>query len=120
MEDKQTVHNILTPAQQRWHDHLTAADVAGISLRAYADREGLPVQSLYTWKQKLRKKGLWPTTQRAITLRRAKVLGTPLLPSPAGAPPGYRIHLPNGVMVELSASGLPPLAEVLSLAGALS
>ena len=119
MENNQTEHNALTPTQQRWHDHLAAADVAGISLRAYADREMLPVQSLYTWKQKLRKKGLWPTAQPAVTLRRAKVLGTPLLPSPAGAPPGYRIHLPNGATVELFASDLPPLAEVLSIAGAL-
>ena len=119
MEDKQTEPNALTPAQQRWHDHLTSASVAGISLRAYATREGLPVQSLYTWKQKLRKKGLWPTAQQAVTLRRAKVIGAPPPPSPAGSP-GYRIHLPNGVTVELPASGLPPLAEVLRLAGALS
>ena len=119
MEGKQTERNALTPAQQRWHEHLTAAESAGISLRAYATREGLSVQSLYTWKQKLRKKGLWPPAQPAVTLRRAKVLGTPLLPSPAGAPPGYRIHLPNGATVELFASDLPPLAEVLSIAGAL-
>ena len=120
MEDNQTEHNALTPTQQRWHDHLTSAEVAGISLRAYATHEGLPVQSLYTWKQKLRKKGLWPTAQQAVTLRRAKVVDASLLPSAAGSPAGYRIHLPNGVTVELPASGLPPLSEVLRLAGALS
>ena len=119
MDDKQTEYNPLTPTQQRWHEHLTAAEIAGISLRAYADREGLPVQSLYTWKQKLRKKSLWPTAQPVVTLRRAKVVGVPRPPNLAGSPPGYRIHLPNGVTVELSASGVPPLAEVLSIAGAL-
>ena len=119
MEDKQTEPSRLTPAQQRWHDHLTLAEVAGISLRAYATREGLAVQSLYSWKQKLRKKSLWPTAQPAVTLRRAKVVGVPRPPNRTGSPPGYRIHLPNGVTVELSASGVPPLAEVLSVAGAL-
>ena len=36
-----------------WANHLRAIDVEGISARAYAAREGLAIQSLYQWRQKL-------------------------------------------------------------------
>ena len=36
-----------------WATHLRAIDAEGISTRAYAAREGLAIQSLYQWRQKL-------------------------------------------------------------------
>jgi transposase-like protein len=36
-----------------WANHLKAIDAEGISVRAYAAREGLAIQSLYQWRQKL-------------------------------------------------------------------
>ena len=36
-----------------WANHLKAIDAEGISARAYATREGLAIQSLYQWRQKL-------------------------------------------------------------------
>ena len=36
-----------------WANHLKAIDAEGISARAYAIREGLAIQSLYQWRQKL-------------------------------------------------------------------
>lgn len=36
-----------------WANHLRAIDAEGISARAYARREGLAIQSLYQWRQKL-------------------------------------------------------------------
>ena len=36
-----------------WANHLRAIDAEGISARAYATREGLAIQSLYQWRQKL-------------------------------------------------------------------
>ena len=36
-----------------WANHLRAIDAEGISTRAYAAREGLAIQSLYQWRQKL-------------------------------------------------------------------
>lgn len=36
-----------------WANHLRAMDAEGISVRAYAAREGLAIQSLYQWRQKL-------------------------------------------------------------------
>jgi transposase len=37
-----------------WANHLRAIDAEGISASAYAAREGLAIQSLYQWRQKLR------------------------------------------------------------------
>lgn len=36
-----------------WANHLRAIEAQGISARAYAAREGLAIQSLYQWRQKL-------------------------------------------------------------------
>ena len=36
-----------------WANHLRAIEAEGISARAYAAREGLAIQSLYQWRQKL-------------------------------------------------------------------
>lgn len=36
-----------------WANHLKAINAEGISARAYAAREGLAIQSLYQWRQKL-------------------------------------------------------------------
>ena len=36
-----------------WANHLKAIDAEGISAKAYAAREGLAIQSLYQWRQKL-------------------------------------------------------------------
>jgi transposase len=36
-----------------WANHLKAIDAEGISAKAYAAREGIALQSLYQWRQKL-------------------------------------------------------------------
>ena len=36
-----------------WANHLRAIEAEGISAKAYAAREGLAIQSLYQWRQKL-------------------------------------------------------------------
>ena len=50
-----------------WANHLRAIDAEGISARAYAAREGLAIQSLYQWRQKLGQ------TQRSHGADRASV-----------------------------------------------
>lgn len=112
----------LTATQRYWFDHLEAAENAGTSLREYADRRGLAVQSLYTWKQALKRKGVWPRPPLGISLRRAEVLET--TPESAGIDMplsgiGCRVHLPNGAVVELGSAGALPLAEVFAAVGAL-
>ncbi len=43
----------MTERSVYWANHLKAIDAEGISARAYATREGLAIQSLYQWRQKL-------------------------------------------------------------------
>ena len=46
----------LTPAQQRWRSHLERMEEEGLSIRAYAQREGISEQSLYTFRRKLKQR----------------------------------------------------------------
>src|SRR6185312_10252282 len=41
-------------AEKKWRPHLEAWESSGLSLRAYALREGLNVGSLASWKHRLR------------------------------------------------------------------
>ena len=41
-------------ADDFWKDHLAAIEAAGISTKAYAEREGLRVQDLYAARRKLK------------------------------------------------------------------
>src|SRR5690606_33162812 len=41
------------PGQARWETHLDAIEREGIGTKAYAQREGLPVPSLYYWRRRL-------------------------------------------------------------------
>jgi hypothetical protein len=41
-------------AAKKWSGHLEAWDTSGVSLSAFAKREGLNVRSLYRWKTVLR------------------------------------------------------------------
>ena len=44
----------LSERQRYWLNHLKACKTQGVSLRAYADAEGLGLASLYAWNRKLR------------------------------------------------------------------
>ena len=47
----------LTERQQRLLEHLHRCEARGVSLKAYAEHEGLKVADLYSGKQVLRRKG---------------------------------------------------------------
>lgn len=42
------------PGQAWWETHLNAIAREGIGTKAYAQREGLPVSSLYYWRRRLK------------------------------------------------------------------
>lgn len=42
------------PGQAWWETHLDAIEREGIGTKAYAQREGLPVSSLYYWRRRLK------------------------------------------------------------------
>jgi len=51
-----------------WANHLKAIDAEGISARAYAAREGLAIQSLYQWRQKLSQVQRFQGTDSAVSM----------------------------------------------------
>jgi hypothetical protein len=92
----------LTPGLRGWLRHLRAADRSAGTLKAYAARRGLPVQSLYQARKRLRRLGvLAPSGRRGkkkppaafVKVERAVV------PLPANHPT-WRIRLPGGVVFE--------------------
>ena len=85
----------VTERQQFWLDHLRARREQGQTLRGYAKAHGLSVSGLYTAHSTLKSRG---------------VLSEPAPSAPTFVPvritPGaaaFRVHLPNGVVVEVPA-----------------
>jgi hypothetical protein len=48
----------LSDKQRVWLEHVEACAAGGGSMKAYADRHGLELQSFYLWKGRLKKLGL--------------------------------------------------------------
>ena len=85
----------LTEHQQFWLDHLRVCREQGHTLRGYAKAHGLSVSGLYTAHS---------------TLKSRELVTEPATPAPTFVPvriaPGgsaFRVHLPNGVVVEVPA-----------------
>jgi hypothetical protein len=89
----------LTPALQRWLEHVRAAEARSLTLKAYAAEQGLSVDQLYAGKAKLKRKGLLPGREPAF-------LPVRVTPGPG---PGavLTIRLPNGVSVEVPEGATP-------------
>jgi hypothetical protein len=78
-------------AARKWGAHLEAWDTSGVSLSAFATREGLNVRSLYRWKTVLR--GAPP---REMSFAPVVVTGGP---SPRRE--GFELALPDGVVLRI-------------------
>lgn len=44
----------MTNGRKYWSDHLASIEVEGVTTKAYAEREGLAVGSLYAWRRRLK------------------------------------------------------------------
>ena len=85
----------LTERQQFWLDHLRVCREQGQRLRGYAKAHGLSVSGLYTAHSTLKSRGvLTEPAPSAPTF-------VPVRISPGAA--AFRVHLPNGVVVEVPA-----------------
>jgi len=128
----------LTVRQQYWLKHIQACEKSGGTAKDYADKHGLSVSGFYNARCVLKKKGLWSSadakpvppapsesTKPATTFQRvivkpaprdeAPVL-SPLQPSHSDTP--CRVHLPNGVMLEvMTGTNAVALAAVIEAAG---
>ena len=86
----------VTERQQSWLDHLRVCREQGHTLRGYAKAHGLSVSGLYTAHSTLKSRGALsePARTSAPTF-------VPVRIAPGGA--AFRVHLPNGVVVEVPA-----------------
>ena len=89
----------LTDTQRYWLAHLRACDASGQTMRDYAESRGLPVQSLYSWKQQLRRRGVLAPAATGST-GSSSTLSFQCLEVVSGSTEAHcRIELPNGVVV---------------------
>jgi hypothetical protein len=91
----------LTDHEQQCLSHLNRAQKQGLSLKAYADAEGLRVGSLYQTKSQLKKKGLLDAPVAA----EADFLAVDV--ASASGPAVLRLRHPSGW--ELECAAWPPV-----------
>jgi hypothetical protein len=60
-------------AEAEWRGRLESWDASGLSLRAFAMREGLNVHSLWTWKKRLRGIATPATAFASVVVNRSSV-----------------------------------------------
>ncbi|MFY0611003.1 MAG: transposase [Hyphomicrobiaceae bacterium] len=98
----------MTSTQQFRLEHVEACAAAGVSMKSYAERYGLNLQSFYGWKGQLKKRGLVspPLSSRdANAMMPVAVVASPGPRVVSG--PSARISLANGVTIEVP-SGVSP------------
>ena len=107
--------NVRRTARDRfWLEHLRTCREHGQTLKAYAQTHGLSVSALYAAHSALKRRGVLsePGAASAPTF-------VPVRIAPAGA--AFRVHLPNGVVVEVPAhAASAACATVLDCASRLS
>jgi hypothetical protein len=111
---KEPTESRLTPGQRRWLRHLRAAERSGETIKDYAARHGLSVQSAYQAGKRLRRLGVIEArvVQRPEVVARSWVKAElPVARREGGA--AWRMRLPNGWVFESSAPLAPE--ELLSL-----
>jgi len=123
----------LTKKQQLWLRHLEACEAGGQVLAGYAASHGLGVGQLYSWRSRLRRKGLlggsvWSRgseTQRGAVpvaralMKRPAELGFTAVRVVRGEPVfDLRIRFGNGIVLECGR--WTPDARLLALLAALS
>jgi len=88
----------LTDKQRHWLKHIQACQTAGISFKAYAQKNGIEVKTLYYWKKALLKKGILPKTHHikrtAPVFQRAKIATQPVAQ--------YKIQFTNGIQINFN------------------
>jgi hypothetical protein len=96
-----------------WHEHVCACQASGQTMVAYAKAHRLSVQAFYRAKARLLRYGAGQLSAPGSLFQRVGVVSAPPRLS------SCRVHLPNGVVVELGVEDAG-LGRVLQAAGALS
>ena len=109
----------LTPGQREWLQHLRAAERSGETIKDYAARRGLSVQSLYQAGKVLRRLGVIdPCVRRRGEPAASAFVQVEPVATRRETGLAWRIRFPSGLVFESTA----PLAhaELLSLLAALA
>jgi hypothetical protein len=96
-----------------WYKHVCACQASGQTMVAYAKAPRLSVQAFYRAKARLLRFGAGQLPPPGSLFQRVEVVSDSLRLS------SCRVHLPNGVVVELGVEEAA-LGKVLQAAGALS
>ena len=106
----------LTARQRFWLEHLQAWQAQEeLSLKAYAGAHELSVSALYTAKRWFKAHGLWQGREASVAPRPRATLvpvrvRAPALPQSAAT---LRVHLPNGIVVEVPEQAEPHRCQAL-------
>lgn len=114
-----------TKKQRYWLDHLVACAKSGRRLSEYAVTHGLDLRRLYSWKTRLKDRGLLPggplppavRPRRSVPIRGAAPGGGQSAIGFAavhvsggdGPSPALRVRFPNGIIVETAGFGAASL-----------
>ena len=89
----------LTERQRYWLDHIQSWNESGMRMSEYARAQNFPVRAMYDAKKALVKRGLLPRSRISHAARFEQVQ---IIESSTESE--WRIALPNGSIVEFSAS----------------
>ena len=89
----------LTERQRYWLEHIQSWNESGMRMSEYARDQGFPVRAMYDAKKALVKKGVLPRSRASYTARFERVQ---IIESSVESE--WRIALPNGSVVEFTAS----------------
>ena len=89
----------LTERQRYWLNHIQSWNESGMRMSEYARDQNFPVRAMYDAKKALVKRGILPRSRASYTARFEQVQ---IIDSSAESE--WRITLPNGSVVEFSAS----------------
>ena len=82
----------ITSKQSEWLQHVKAADTSDDTLADYASRHDLSVKTLYQWKTKLIKLGLYVSTSSFVPIRQV----------PSEPHSACKVTLANGACIEFA------------------
>jgi hypothetical protein len=102
----------LTSRQRYWLEHIQACEASGQKMSAYATAQGLRPRALYDARKRLVQQGvIAPTKRGRLGFQRVQVADTPTRRIEQ-----YRIHLPNGAVIELGGErvDLPCLLQAVA------
>ena len=89
----------LTERQRYWLNHIQSWNQSGLRMSEYAKDQGFAVRSMYDAKKALVKRGILPGSRSSYTTRFEQVR---IIESSIESE--WRVALPNGSVVEFSAS----------------